>query len=128
MLRDTPVLANKVSTPKSRDSENTILHKVFTGGNIAITGANAPSSLAGRPRRVVLLDEIDRFPPSAGTEGDPCALAEARTASFWNAVILKTSTPTIKGQSRIDVALAESASGGAPAHAARSIRLWNGRR
>ncbi|MEW6306758.1 MAG: phage terminase large subunit family protein, partial [Verrucomicrobiota bacterium] len=67
MLRDTPALANKVKEARSRDSGNTVLHKSFPGGNIAIAGANAPSGLAGRPRRVVLEDEIDRYPASAGT-------------------------------------------------------------
>jgi len=108
MLRDTPVLSGRVREARSRDSENTILHKTFEGGNIAIVGANAPSGLAGRPRRVILLDEIDRYPPSAGTEGDPCALAERRAESFWNAIVIKTSTPTIRGASRIDVAWEES--------------------
>ena len=102
MIRDCPTLRGKVSSPRSRDSGNTILTKSFPGGSIAIAGANAPSGLAARPRRVVIMDEVDRFPPSAGTEGDPCALAERRTESFWNAVILKTSTPTIKGISRIE--------------------------
>ena len=102
MIRDTPVLGSLVRESKSRDSGNTILMKVFPGGNIAIVGANAPGGLAGRPRRVVLLDEVDRFPPSAGTEGDPCALAIMRTESFWNSVIMLTSTPTVKGASKIE--------------------------
>lgn len=102
MIRDCPCFAGKVKDPRSRDSGNTLLHKTFPGGNIAICGANAPAGLAGRPRRVVLLDEVDRYPASAGTEGDPCLLAERRTESFWNAVILKTSTPTIKRLSRIE--------------------------
>jgi phage terminase large subunit GpA-like protein len=108
MVRDTPVLAAKMHNPRSRDAENTILHKTFIGGNVAIVGANAPTGLAGRPRRIILLDEIDRYPPSAGTEGDPCALAERRAESFWNAVIIKTSTPTVRGSSRIDVAWEQS--------------------
>jgi len=102
MVRDTPALHGKVADVKSRDSGNTILHKTFPGGNLAIAGANAPSGLASRPRRVVLLDEVDRFPPSAGSEGDPCALAIRRTETFWNAVIFMTSTPTVKGRSRIE--------------------------
>jgi phage terminase large subunit GpA-like protein len=102
MLRDTPALKGKVTDVKSRDSGNTILYKSYPGGNLAAAGANAPSGLAGRPRRVVLLDEVDRFPASAGTEGDPCDLAERRTESFWNPVIFRTSTPTIKGLSRIE--------------------------
>lgn len=102
MIRDTPALRGKVRDVKSRDSGNTILHKTFPGGNLAIAGANAPSGLASRPRRVVLLDEVDRFPPSAGSEGDPCALAIRRTETFWNAVIFMTSTPTVKGRSRVE--------------------------
>ncbi len=54
------------------------------------------------PRRVLLLDEVDRFSASAGTEGDPCALAIRRTESFWNAVIFLSSSPTIKSFSRIE--------------------------
>ncbi len=102
MVRDTPALQGKVADVKSRDSGNTILHKSFPGGNLAIAGANAPSGLASRPRRVVLLDEVDRFPPSAGSEGDPCSLAIRRTETFWNAVVFMTSTPTVKGRSRIE--------------------------
>lgn len=102
MVRDTPALSRLVKDPRSRDSGNTILFKQYPGGNIAIVGANAPAGLAGRPRRVVLLDEVDRFPASAGTEGDPCALAIRRTESFYNSVIVLTSTPTTKGISRIE--------------------------
>lgn len=100
--RDTPVLRELVTEQKSRDSGNTIQLKTFPGGNLAIIGSNAPSGLAGRPRRVVLLDEVDRYPASAGTEGDPVALAIRRTESFWNSVIYLTSTPTNKGSSRIE--------------------------
>ena len=35
-----------------------------------------------RPIRYVLLDEVDRYPQSAGTEGDPVSLAIQRTAEF----------------------------------------------
>ncbi len=108
MVRDTPRLANKVADARSRDSGNTILHKLFPGGNIAVVGANAPSGLAGRPRRVVLLDEVDRYQKSAGTEGDPVSLAIRRTDSFWNAVIVMTSTPTTKGVSRIENAFEQT--------------------
>ncbi len=101
-VRDTPCLREVISEQKSRESGNTIQLKTFPGGNLAIIGANAPAGLAGRPRRVVLLDEVDRFPVSAGTEGDPVSLAIRRTESFWNSVIYLTSTPTIKGASRIE--------------------------
>jgi phage terminase large subunit GpA-like protein len=102
MLRDCPCFEGKVKEARTRDSGNTILSKMYFGGDIAIAGANSASGLAARPRRVVLMDEIDRFPPSAGTEGDPCLLAEKRTESFWNAVIYKSSSPTVRGASRVE--------------------------
>jgi phage terminase large subunit GpA-like protein len=104
MIRESPALRRVVRDPRSRDSGNKILSKRYPGGNFALVGANAPSGLAGRPRRVIQQDEIDRFPLSAGTEGDPCALADKRAETFPNAVKVKTSTPTTKGLSRIEKA------------------------
>ena len=102
MIRDTPQLNKTVSSTKARDSGNTLLHKRFLGGHITMAGANSPASLAARPIRVLLCDEIDRYPLSAGTEGDPISLAERRTDTFPNAVIIKTSTPTVKDVSKIE--------------------------
>lgn len=108
MIRDTPALRGKIRDPKSRDSGNTMLHKCFPGGHITVAGANSPASLASRPIRKVFFDEVDRFPTSAGTEGDPVMLAEKRTESFPDSVTYKISTPTIKGQSRIEKEFDES--------------------
>lgn len=104
MLRDTPCLTGKVKDPRTRDSGNTLRHKVFPGGHITVCGANSPASLASRPIRIVLCDEVDRYPASAGTEGDPVLLASRRAATFWNKKIVLVSTPTIKGHSRIEQA------------------------
>ncbi|WP_275125188.1 phage terminase large subunit family protein, partial [Anoxybacillus sp. LAT_11] len=65
MLRDSPALQGKVADARSRDSGNTVLHKTFPGGHITMVGANSPSSLASRPIRILLADEVDRFPASA---------------------------------------------------------------
>lgn len=108
MLRDSPSLSSLVKDPRSRDSGNTTLHKIFPGGHITACGANSPSSLASRPIRVVLCDEVDRYPVSAGSEGDPVSLAKKRAATFWNRKILMVSTPTNKGASRIEMAYEES--------------------
>lgn len=107
MVRDTRVLTDLIDS-KSRDSGNTILHKSFQGGHITIAGANSPASLASRPIRVVLSDEVDRYPASAGAEGDPLSLAFKRTTTFWNRKRMVVSTPTIKGISRIEMAYEES--------------------
>jgi phage terminase large subunit GpA-like protein len=108
MLRDTPVLKDLVADPRARDSGNTLLHKQFPGGHVTMAGANSPSSLASRPVRIVMCDEVDRYPPSAGSEGDPVTLAKARAKTFWNRKLILTSTPTIKGHSRIEAAYQES--------------------
>jgi len=107
-IRDTPALSAKIKDPRSRDSGNTTLHKVFPGGHVTACGANSPSSLASRPCRVILCDEVDRYPLSAGTEGDPIALAKKRATTFWNKKIILVSTPTEKGASRIEAAYHES--------------------
>lgn len=108
MLRDTPALRGKVKDPRARDSGNTLLKKNFAGGHITLAGSNSPASLASRPVRIVLCDEIDRYPPSAGTEGDPVNLARKRTTTFYNRKIMLTSTPTVKGASRIESAYDDS--------------------
>lgn len=108
MLRDTPALKDKVGDAKARNSGNTLLHKTFSGGHITMAGANSPSSLASRPIRILLADEVDRYPASAGTEGDPLNLAAKRTTTFWNKKKLYVSTPTIKGVSRIEAEYEDS--------------------
>ncbi len=102
MLRDTPALRDKVND-KSRNSGNTILQKIFPGGHVTMVGANSASSLASRPIRILLADEIDRYPATAGNEGDPLLLAGKRLTTFWNKKEVCVSTPTIKGLSRIEV-------------------------
>ncbi len=104
MLRDTPCLRDKVRDARSRDSGNTTLHKTFPGGHITVCGANSPASLASRSIAILLADEVDRYPLSAGAEGDPINLAKRRTVTYWQKKILLTSTPTVKGASRIESA------------------------
>ena len=101
MIRDTPCLTKKFGDPKSRNSGNTLRHKIFTGGYVTIAGANSPASLASRPIRILLCDEVDRYPLSAGTEGDPLSLVMKRTQNFWNKKIFLVSTPTLIETSRI---------------------------
>ena len=108
MLRDTPVLREKISI-KARTRDNNIMHKKFANSAVlTIAGTNSPASLASRPIRILLCDEVDRYPESAKEEGDPLSLAMKRTANFWNRRIVLVSTPTLKGISRIEKAYALS--------------------
>lgn len=101
MIRDSPVLRERVSDVKSRDGNNTILQKSYPGGMLTMAGSQTPSALASIPVKVVIGDEIDRWARSAGSEGDPWELAEKRTTTFYDAKRLAVSTPTIKDDSRI---------------------------
>jgi len=80
MLRDSPSLAAKVGTAKSRNSASTITHKVFPGGHLTIAGANSPAGLASRPIRYLICDELDRWETTK--EGDPLLLARKRLQTF----------------------------------------------
>lgn len=94
----TPVLREKVFG----GNESTIRMKKFPGGFISMTGAMSPGGLKSRPVRFLFCDEVDGYPPSAGTEGDPVSLARKRTQTFGsNAKRIYTSTPTLKSTSRI---------------------------
>lgn len=108
MLRDTPALRGKVGDPRAKDSSNTIQEKVFEGGILAVATANSPADLASRPIRIVLFDEVDKYPPSVKEEGDAIGLGTVRTDTFWNSKIFMGSTPTIHEISRIEAEWDES--------------------
>lgn len=101
MLRDMPVLRERVVEAKSRDAGNTIFHKKFAGGHVTFAFATTPTQLAMRPIRYLLLDEVSRYGVSAGKEGDPVRLAEKRTITFWNRKIIYASSPGNEGACRI---------------------------
>lgn len=111
MIRDSPEIQKVFARSKSRDSDSTILSKMFAGGYLQLVGANSPAGLASRPIGAVLADEIDRFDSSAGREGDPLDLAQKRTNNFRNRKIVFVSTPTLKGVSRIETAMLETDQG-----------------
>ncbi len=102
MIRDTKVLTELFTDPSKRTGDNAVLHKSFRGGHITLAGANSPSNLASRPIKNLFLDEEDRYPASAGDEGDPANLAKKRTSTYWNRKIVKSSTPDNEDTSRIE--------------------------
>lgn len=55
------------------------MQKIFPGGFITIAGANSPTGLRSHTIRILLADEIDAYPASAGKEGDPLLLASKKT-------------------------------------------------
>lgn len=103
MLAASDRLTAKVPPARQRDAGNTTLSKEFPGGILVLTGANSAAGLRSMPARYLFLDEVDAYPGDLEGEGDPVALAEARTRTFGRRrKVLMTSTPTIKGMSRIE--------------------------
>lgn len=108
-IDETPALRKKVTDAGARrDATETMLWKEYPGGNLALVGANSPTGLARRPRRVVIFDEVDKYPATAGDKGDPLALGKQRTRTFWNRKIIYSTTPGVKGVSKIEKKFAES--------------------
>jgi phage terminase large subunit GpA-like protein len=101
-IRETPILREIINDVNPRDSGNTIMEKEFPGGMLMLTGANSPVGLASTPAKNLCLDEVDRYPGDVGGEGDPVKIITARTTTFPDRKIFKTSTPTIAGASRIE--------------------------
>src|SRR5437870_2942673 len=102
MIEASPVLHERVAESRSRDSGNTVQVKEFEGGLLIITGANSGAGLRSMPIRFLFMDEVDEYPGDVDGQGDPVALAEKRTSTFSRRKVLLTSTPTIKGLSRIE--------------------------
>lgn len=122
LIKATPVLRELITPNRKRrratkaqrereeaagvEPENTLTFHQFPGGFLALVGAGSPDNLARRPVRVVLYDEIDKYPVTR--EGDPLRLGDERTASFVNWLSIRVCSPTVEDESRIAKSYAES--------------------
>lgn len=106
MVRATPVLTPLIKDNRAKDSENTLLTKRFPGGKLTMLGANSPTGFRQIQARIGIRDEIDAYENSK--EGDPLLLASKRTNNYPNSIEVDSSTPTLKGFSRIESALEAS--------------------
>jgi phage terminase large subunit GpA-like protein len=108
MLRDVPVLSRLVfrnveeKGKGPKDPSGTLQQKAFPGGILSLIGANSGSGFRRVSRRVVIFDEVDAYPPSAGSEGDPIHLGMKRSEAFYNRKTVAGSTPLVSGASRIE--------------------------
>ena len=100
LIKDTPIVNEKIAPARARDSDTTLFSKTFPGGIMLLTGANSPTGLRSAPCKNIFLDEVDAYPVTA--EGDAIELAIKRASTFSKRKILITSTPTIKHFSRVE--------------------------
>lgn len=90
MLKATPEIARKF------DENSQLLELQFDGMYLSLAGSNSPSSLASKPIKYLMMDEVDKYPGASRKEADPIKLATERTKTFHNKKIYITSTPTLK--------------------------------
>lgn len=100
-LLGTPAL-EPIFAGKTRDGSNTIRSKRFPGGRLLVKGANSPKEFRRITLDVVILEEPDGYPPTAGLEGDQVELAFKRCVTSDEPLKVAGSTPTIEGFSKID--------------------------
>lgn len=102
IIAETPAMADRFKERSARSRVNNMRLKSFIGGKLVFASAGAPTSLASHPARVVILDEVDRFPVTLRKEGDPVAIAKARMTTFARPKLFALSSPTQVGISRIE--------------------------
>ena len=126
LIEESPALRERVRPARARDSGKTQLPKDFPGGVLVMTGANSAVGLRSMPARHVFLDEVDAYPASTDEEGDPVALAEARSLTFAHRrKMFLVSTPTIRGVSRIERDGGQDGQHGGHGDGARMIQRAN---
>lgn len=98
VINASPLLSSIVDKKRARDASNTTLLKTYRGGFVALAGSNSAASLAARPVRVLMLDEVDRYERELKGEGDTISIAIKRTTTFRNRRRVGLfSTPTLVG-------------------------------
>lgn len=98
VIAASPILRDRVSKKREKDASNTTLSKTYRGGSLSIGGANSAASLAARSVRLLILDEVDRYPPELPGEGSTIEIALKRTTAYRRRRrIFMPSSPTLRG-------------------------------
>lgn len=102
LFKDTPAVAAKAISSKSRDAANAMFLKEFEGDMLlSIIGGNSGSAAQGMPAQYLWADEVSSLPLEIDDKGDPLENAEARLTNFPDRKTLLTSTPGTRGACRI---------------------------
>jgi phage terminase large subunit GpA-like protein len=103
MIDESEALSGLVTTASRNKANRGDLLEYGARARIIKAGANSPDSLRSDHLPYVICDEVDAFPWDVGGEGDPMTLIENRQRTFSRAKTYLVSTPTLEGQSRIDI-------------------------
>lgn len=69
-MKVSPTLAELLPTGGAKRTGLTILQQEFGASVVNFVGSNSPANLASRPARVVIMDEVDKFPKEVRSEAD----------------------------------------------------------
>lgn len=106
MLAANPSINRKMAKQRSREGVNNTRMISYLGGWLMFSWAGSPKTLRGRSAPKVHADEVDGF--DATPEGDPGELLAQRAATFGDDQLrTESSTPTVKGASRIETGFTE---------------------
>lgn len=97
MLRSTPVLWERTE----KGNRYSTYEKWIAGVRLGFAWAGSATELASHPAGLVMVDERDRMSSDVDGEGDPVALARARTKNYPLGKVFVFSTPTVEGASPI---------------------------
>lgn len=94
IIRSSPALRSLIGSTRAYGGDSAT-GKDFPGGRLVVASAHKPDDLAARAIKYLRLDEIDRFPQSAGREGSPVKLATKRLETYIGrgALAIIASTP-----------------------------------
>lgn len=102
MLDANKKISSRMARARGREGVNNSRIISYIGGWLMFGWAGSPRTLRGRSAPITQADEVDGMLADTG-EGDPLELLVQRSATFGDlAVHTRSSTPTIKGASRIE--------------------------
>ena len=106
MLEANPAISSKMAKPRGRNGVNNSRIISYIGGWLMFSWAGSPKTARGRSAPITQADEVDGMPPTP--EGDFVELLAQRGATFGDDRLdIRSSTPTVKGASRIEVGFEE---------------------
>lgn len=106
MIAANASIRNKMAKQRGREGVNNSRLISFIGGHLMMAWAGSTKTLRGRSAPVTHADEIDAFEATA--EGNALELLDQRSATFSDQRLrTEASTPTIKGESNIEVSFEE---------------------
>lgn len=108
LIEECESILKKMPNTKMKEKGNTLLEKEFPGGSLTMIGAASTTGLKSLPIRFLMLDEVDEYDIDINNQGDAISLGLARQRTFSRRKAFILSTPTIQGQSRIDIEFEKS--------------------